>query len=120
MDIDEVVKKLSFDGVVEMCKLCEHFVTCVQPFNRECGVLKSIVSEVLKEDEENENVVNMDEMQRNVMIGLLKARKECMEDGVLTAGGCVAVIDALFYLVKEKSIMVGIDMGFSGGDSTGG
>lgn len=44
--------------------------------------------------------VNMDEMQRNILIGLLNARKEATEKGVLSSAGFVAVIDALFYLVR--------------------
>lgn len=56
--------------------------------------------------------VDIDKMERNILIGLLNARKECTEQNILTVRGCVAIIDALFYLVKETStIMAGIDKG---------
>ena len=64
--------------------------------------------------------VDMDGMQRDIMVCLLNARKECTEQNLLTARGCVAMIDALFYLVKERPIVAGIDMGVPGGDKTGG
>lgn len=76
-----------------------------------------------KSKEENKMIqfpVNMDEMQRDIMIELLNARKECTEKNLLTARGFVAIIDALFFLVKESGIRVGIDMGDPKGDRTGG
>lgn len=63
--------------------------------------------------------VNMDEMQHNILIELLNARKECTDENLLTARGFVAIIDALFYLVKD-GVHIGIDMGDPKGDRTGG
>ena len=63
--------------------------------------------------------VDMDNMQRNIMIELLNARREITTENMLTARGCVAIIDALFYLVKE-GVQVGIDWGDPNGDKTGG
>lgn len=66
--------------------------------------------------------VDMDEIQKSILIELLNARKECTNENILTVHGIVAIIDALFYLVKEKSIMVcgSVDMGYSDSDKTGG
>lgn len=76
-----------------------------------------------KEEKGVQFPVNMDEMQKDIMTELLNARKECTEENLLTARGCVAIIDALFYLVKERPIVpaycAGIDMGDPKGDRTG-
>lgn len=76
--------------------------------------------------------VDMDEMQKNIMVELLNARKECTDENLLTARGCAAIIDALFYMVKSFGLpmkyvedgngkyFVGVDMGVPGGDKTGG
>lgn len=62
-----------------------------------------------KKAKENKEVVqfpvDMDEMQRNILANLLNARKECTEENLLTACGCVSIIDALFYLVKGMPVI---------------
>lgn len=97
----------SFDIKVEICKSCDRYTTCPDLFNSNCGVFKSIIKDAQQEEKkEKENVVqfpvDMDEMQKNILIELLNARKECTEQNLLTAHGFVAIIDALFYLIKEK------------------
>lgn len=87
-------------------------------------VEKGFITEQLVKEVKKEKVVqfpvDMDEMQRNILVELLNARKECTDQNLLTVRGCVAIIDALFYLVKEKPIWMGVDKGDSDGDRTGG
>lgn len=76
--------------------------------------------------------VDMDNIQKDVLVELLNARKECTDENLLTARGFVAIIDALFYMVKSFGLpmkyveddngkyFVGVDMGVPGGDFTGG
>lgn len=193
---------IPFKDRVNFCKSCEQYKDCVQPYNEECGVLHSIIDNILSEDAERRREeeyvqrsdgvlmkcyrkisvcckaatcelgimcqvgekieaeckvcegqgecrmafkedalacdkiqkvlsdkedkkvvqfpVDMDEMQRNILVELLNARKECTDQNILTARGCVAIIDALFYLVKEKPVWMGIDIGDPNGDRTGG
>lgn len=61
--------------------------------------------EIVREEQQEKVVqfpVNMDDMQRNVLTELLKARVECTEENLLTAYGCKTIVDALFYLVSER------------------
>lgn len=95
-----------------LCETCDKYMTCIQPFNEDCGLFKSMLMSKDKEtielnkgmnqkDKVVQFPVDMDEMQNNILIELLNARKECTEQNLLTAHGCVAIIDALFYLIKE-------------------
>lgn len=135
-------KRLQFE--CEFCaKRCPSIYSCdhryqadkckpLFDFLKEKGFIKEQIKEqqveIKEEKEKEEKVVqfpvDMDEMQRNILISLLNARKECTDQNLLTAHGCVAIIDALFYLVKERPIIpaycVGVDMGDPKGDSTGG
>lgn len=56
--------------------------------------------EVTGEEKVIQFPVDMDGMQKNILVALLNARRECTDQNMLTARGCVAIIDALFYLVR--------------------
>lgn len=124
---EDMAMKLSFEDKMQICTCCERYNICGDLHNSKCPVLIKEVERALKEADEKKKEekvvqfpVDMDEMQRNILVELLNARKECTDQNLLTARGCVAIIDALFYLVKEKPIWAGIDMGNPNGDRTGG
>lgn len=88
---------------VMACKKCDRYTSCVQLFNEDCAVLKSILDDMLpKKDVKKEEPVDMDEMQAMIMANLINARKEAHDKYILSPNGIIAIIDALFYLVKEN------------------
>lgn len=116
MFIEEVRKGIPQEEVVNLCKGCENYMACKKPYNRECNNLLPIIAGILqrehgkdweiegkqkREDKVIEFPVNMDRLQKDILTGLLFARKECAEENVLTVSGVVSILDALFYLVKE-------------------
>ncbi|MDE7423572.1 MAG: hypothetical protein K2N51_07760 [Lachnospiraceae bacterium] len=106
-EAEEIAKNLIFEDKMEICACCVNHDTCIELHNSKCPILIKNIEEFLKigkreETKKNEQEqINMDEMQRNILVALLNARKECTEENLLTARGCVAIIDALFYLVNE-------------------
>lgn len=115
-EIEKMVEEMSFDDKMLICIFCEKYNMCDSLHNSKCPILIKEVESSLKEKElekKEERLkdkviqfpVDMDEMQKNILIELLNARKECTDQNLLTAHGCVAIIDALFYLVKEKPII---------------
>lgn len=113
ISVKEIAKSLSFEDKLDICSLCEDFGKCARLHNSECPVLIEKVKEGLVDsdsmkEERKEKVVqfpvNMDEVQRNILVGLMNARMECMEENILSARGFEAIIDALFYLVKERPL----------------
>lgn len=122
-DFEEIASKLLLEEKMYICRGCERKNMCVGLYDSTCHILIDKVQKMIEESEAREiqkektnNViqfpVNMDEMQRDIMVELLNARKECTEQNLLTARGYVAVIDALFYLVKENSGMAIIPEGW--------
>lgn len=121
-----------FEFECDFCSECPDRKVCKNVYEpAKCKILyKALEDEglLLKKKEVEEKVeekvvqfpVDMDKMQKNILVGLLSARKECTNENILTARGCVAIIDALFYLVKEKPIWMGIDWGDPKGSKQGG
>lgn len=116
MEATDLAMNLSFEDKMQICVCCEHYNICGDLHNSKCPILIKKLEESLKEiyeKEVKEKVkekviqfpVDMDEMQRNILISLLNVRKEAREQSILTANGFVAVIDALFYLVKGMPVI---------------
>lgn len=113
MFVEEVVVGLPKEEIVNMCTGCPQYICCESHYNRKCSTLFSIIASIIlnkdgaeqnKKDGEGAVVNRLYSMQKDVMVGLLNARRECIGDNVLTARGMVAVIDALFYLVRYRPI----------------
>lgn len=90
-------------------KRCPDLSSCDHRYDAsKCKILYEVLEKdgFIKKSIQEEKVVqypvDMDEMQKNILIGLINARKECTDENILTARGCAAMIDALFYLVKER------------------
>lgn len=56
-------------------------------------------------DTSSKGSVNIGEMQRDIMVELINARKDATDRNTFTADGMVAVIDALFYLVQSRPVI---------------
>lgn len=114
-NFEEIASKLPFEERVKVCSICERHNTCPRLYDSDCRIficnLREIIekTEIKEQKEKSEEKVvqfpvDMDEMQRNIWISLLNARKECTDQNLLTVHGCVAIIDALFYLVSYLNI----------------
>ena len=107
------------DKIEAECKVCEGIGRCSKANSQDALSCEKVQRALSDKNKVVQFPVNMDEMQRNILVELLNARKECTDENILTARGCVAIIDALFYLVKD-GIRVGVDWGDPNGDKTGG
>lgn len=109
-DIDKVlslIKDVDIAIITPMCKMCEKYQVCEHPFSTECKLLKDRVKKLLegpKQEEEEIEEGMMDCMGTDIMQELLRVRKEFTDESILTVRGCVAIVDALFYLLAEKEI----------------
>lgn len=95
----------SFCSDCKYRKSCNHICRVDRCKFLYIALLNQDFTEKREEEKVIEYPVDMDEMQRNIMFGLLNARKEATDKNILTANGFVAVIDALFYLIKGMPVM---------------
>lgn len=109
---ENIANKLTFEEKLQICIVCKRYGICGDLYNGKCPMMIKEIEDALKRVEEKKEKgelkdkviqfpVDMDEMQKNILISLLNARKEATDQNILTVHGFVAIIDALYYLIKS-------------------